>query len=118
MPTRIGVVGPCASGKSTLVRGLRELGYEVRHIAQEHSYVPYMWERIAKPDLLIYLGVSFENTIKRKQLGWNEKEYQEQIRRLRHAQQHAHLIIETDSLTPSEVLFKALEFINAEEKPN
>jgi len=30
------------------------------HIAQEHSYVPYMWKRITNPDLLIYLNASFE----------------------------------------------------------
>ena len=55
----IGVVGPCAAGKTTLVAALREMGYNVRHIAQEHSYVPYMWQRLAKPDLLIYLDVSY-----------------------------------------------------------
>jgi dephospho-CoA kinase len=37
---RIGVVGPCAAGKTTLVAALKNRGYEVHHIAQEHSYVP------------------------------------------------------------------------------
>ena len=55
----IGVVGPCGSGKSTLIAGLEKHGYACRHIAQEHSYVPAMWQIITKPDVLIYLHASF-----------------------------------------------------------
>ena len=40
---RIAVVGPCASGKSTFAKALKAAGYEARHPAQEHSYVPNMW---------------------------------------------------------------------------
>ena len=39
----IGIVGPCSSGKSTLAKRLRVLGYEVREIRQEHSGEPTMW---------------------------------------------------------------------------
>jgi uridine kinase len=49
----IGVVGPCGSGKSTLIRGLEKKGYTCRHIAQEHSYVHAMWQIISKPDAFI-----------------------------------------------------------------
>ncbi len=59
----IGVVGPCGAGKSSLVAGLKAEGFLVRHIAQEHSYVPDMWKRLSNPDILIYLDVSYENTI-------------------------------------------------------
>ena len=55
----VGIVGPCGSGKSTLVEGLEKHGYECRHIAQEHSYVPDMWQLITQPDILIYLNASF-----------------------------------------------------------
>ena len=53
----IALVGPCASGKSTLGRRLRELGYTVREPAQEHSFVPELWRHMGDPDLLIFLDV-------------------------------------------------------------
>ncbi len=107
----IGVVGPCGSGKSTLIAGLERQGYACRHIAQEHSYAQAMWQIIAKPDLLIYLGASFPVSTARRRLDWQEKDYQEQLRRLGHARQHAQLIIDTDPLTPDQVLQKALDFL-------
>lgn len=110
----IGIVGPCAAGKTTLVQKLRTLGYSVRHIAQEHSYVPDMWRRIANPDLLVYLDVGYPNTLKRRKLNWNESEYQEQVRRLQHAQQHADLVIATDALTPDEVLHLLISWFLAQ----
>ena len=107
----IGVVGPCGSGKSTLVAGLEGHGHRCRHIAQEHSYVQAMWQIITKPDLLIYLHASFENSTARRNLNWNETDYSEQLRRLAHARRHADLVIETDHLTIREVLNRTLEFI-------
>jgi cytidylate kinase len=107
----IGVVGPCGSGKSTLIAGLEKYGYSCRHIAQEHSYVQAMWQIISRPDLLIYLGASFPVSTARRRLDWQEKDYQEQLRRLVHARQHAHLLIDTDHLTPDQVLQKALDFL-------
>jgi deoxyadenosine/deoxycytidine kinase len=109
----IGVVGPCGSGKSTLIEGLERAGYPCRHIAQEHSYVQNMWKRISNPNLLVYLHSSFEVSTQRRKLNWNEGEYQEQLRRLTHARHHADLIIETDDLSPSEVLQRAIEFIRS-----
>ena len=50
----IGIVGPCAAGKSTLVADLAKHGYRTRHIAQEHSHVKDMWQRLTNPDLLIF----------------------------------------------------------------
>ena len=107
----IGIVGPCGSGKSTLVEGLEKHGYECRHIAQEHSYVPTMWRLISKPDLLIYLHASFTTSSNRRKLNWHEKDYAEQLRRLAHAREHAHLSINTDDLTPGRILQIVLDFI-------
>jgi deoxyadenosine/deoxycytidine kinase len=107
----IGVVGPCGSGKSTLVAELEKHGYTCRHIAQEHSYVQAMWQIISKPDILVYLHASFPISTARRKLNWQEKDYEEQLRRLSHAHEHAHIIINTDDLTPDQVLTKALDHL-------
>lgn len=108
----IGIVGPCGAGKTTLVRTLRTLGYSVRHIAQEHSYVPGMWKKIANPDILIYLSASYQTSIKRRFLNWTLTEYEEQIFRLRDAKISANLIIQTDSLTPQEIVSIVINYLN------
>ena len=109
----IGIVGPCGAGKSTLITGLEKHGYVCRHIAQEHSYVQAMWQIITRPQLLIYLHASFRISTARRQLNWQEKDHTEQLRRLAHAREHANLLIETDDLTPEEVLQKALDFLTS-----
>lgn len=112
----IGIVGPCGAGKSTLIQGLEARGFRCRHIAQEHSYVPYMWQRISNPDVLIYLNASFQTCTSRRQLTWNQSDYAEQLHRLSHARQHADLTIETDDLSPAQVLETAALFL-AEHHP-
>lgn len=107
----IGLVGPCKSGKTVLKRGLVTKGYQVKHIAQEHSFVQEMWRKIASPDVLIYLDVSYLVTLERSSLSWNQKEYEEQLRRLTHAREHADLLIETDHKTPEAILAEALNFL-------
>lgn len=107
----IAVVGPCASGKTTLVDALRERGYSARQIAQEHSYVQDMWKQITDPDILIYLDASFETCTERKKLNWKQKEFDEQVRRLSHARENCDLYIFTDDLAPGEILERALTFL-------
>ena len=107
----VGVVGPCGSGKSTLIAGLEKHGYRCRHIAQEHSYVQAMWQVIAKPDILIYLAASFPVSTSRRQLNWRQKDHEEQLQRLAHARQHASLVVNTDMLTPEQVLQKVLDHL-------
>ena len=109
----IGIVGPCGSGKSTLLDGLEKHGYTCRHIAQEHSYVQDMWQLITQPELLVYLHASFPVSTARAKLNWQEKDYDEELRRLAHARDHADLSIETDNLTPEQVLQKALDFLTS-----
>jgi len=99
----IGIVGPCGSGKSTLAANMRALGYRVKHIAQEHSYVPQMWRRLTNPDVLIFLDATYSVTTHRRNLGWTFHEYQEQQTRLSHAREHADLYLVTDELTPEQV---------------
>lgn len=109
----IGVVGPCGAGKSTLIRGLEEHGYRCRHIAQEHSFAKQMWKIISKPDILIFLECSFENSTKRRKLNWQPADHEEQIRRLSHAFEHADLIINTNTLDESGVLAQALAYLKS-----
>ena len=108
----IGVVGPCGSGKSTLIAKLEKHGYACRHIAQEHSYVQAMWQIITKPDILVFLHASFPVSTARRKLNWREKDYDEQSRRLSHAREHAHIIIDTDDMTPEQVLQKVLDYLH------
>jgi len=109
---KVGVVGPCTAGKSTLTKMLHAAGIDAHHIAQEHSYVPYMWQRITNPDVLVFLDVSFPVSEQRRKMNWTIKDYQEQHHRLRHARQHAHLYILTDSFTPQEVLEQIMTYLD------
>jgi ATPase subunit of ABC transporter with duplicated ATPase domains len=100
----IAIVGPCAAGKSTLVAGLTARGVQARQIAQEHSYVPAMWQVLTKPDALVYLHASYLACTRRKNLNWSEREYHTQLGRLEHARQHCSLYVDTDPLDPGQVL--------------
>jgi hypothetical protein len=77
-----------------------------------------MWRRLSNPDVLIFLQASYPVTMQRKPFKWSQEEYQKQLHRLRNAHGHADIFIDTDDLTPEEVLATALEFLNklAEEK--
>ena len=112
-PPVIGIVGVCASGKSTLARSLSSLGLDCHHIAQEHSYVKDMWKRITAPDFLVYLQVSYPTTILRSNLNWTQAEYEEQLFRLRHARENADLIVDTDPLSEDQVLTTVIAALNA-----
>ena len=70
-----------------------------------------MWQIITKPDILIYLHASFPVSTTRRKLNWQEEDYAEQLRRLSHAREHAHIIINTDDLTPGRILQQALDFL-------
>jgi deoxyadenosine/deoxycytidine kinase len=107
----IGIVGPCGAGKSTLEEGLKRAGYRARAVVQEHSYVPDMWQRLTRPDLLVFLQASHEVCAGRRHFSWTEAEWQEQQFRLRHARQHADLYLETDGLDIAQVLEQVIDFL-------
>lgn len=109
----IGVVGPCTAGKSTLKANLIRLGFRVRAIAQEHSGVKDMWLKFTNPDILIYLDVRIESARQRRQISWGDERLEKQREALAHARAHADLIIETDHLSPDDVLGQALQLIHA-----
>jgi hypothetical protein len=108
----IKVVGPCKSGKSTLVAGLRAAGYAARSCGQEHSETPTMWQRIAPADCLIFLDVTPETQRARvNRSDWDDELMRTQQRRLAHARQHADLILSTDHASPAEVLCQVTGFL-------
>lgn len=111
----VGLVGPCTSGKSTIRTLLEAHGLVVRHIAQEHSFAPAMWQKIAKPDVLVFLDVSYPETLKRRNWDWKRSDYDEQQRRLAHARAHADLVLQTDSYTPQEIARSILKFLESGE---
>jgi hypothetical protein len=111
-PPLIGIVGVCAAGKSTLITGLTREGFFCRHIAQEHSYVPDMWKQLANPDILVYLDVSYESTLQRKDLNWSFAEFEQQRFRLCDARKNAQIVVPTDFLSPEEVLSLVVSKIN------
>jgi hypothetical protein len=98
------VVGPDAAGKSELVKRLRALGYNARSCAQEHSYVPDMWQRLSRPDFLIYLDAHLEAIARRRKIGWGQRRLDALNARLAHARAHCDLYLATDDLKPAEVV--------------
>lgn len=112
---RVKVVGPCASGKSVLAAGLRHLGYEASSAAQDHSFVPDMWQRLNPPDVLIYLDVDLVATHRRGRAGtgWDQDYLDEQHHRLRHARQHCDLYLQTSQLSEDEVLARSVAFLES-----
>ena len=109
----IGIVGPCSAGKSTLARALAELGYTAKSIGQEHSYVPHMWQVIGRPDLLVYLDVSYAVAQGRRRLDWQPADLDEQRHRLRHAREHCHFYLDTDLLSTVEVRERVLAYLKS-----
>jgi adenylate kinase family enzyme len=105
------VVGPCGSGKSTLVARLKAQGYRARTVAQEHSHIDELWKHGGMPDALIFLDASPATITRRRQNLFPEWLYTAQIERLRSARAHATLYLHTDRLSPGEVQRQVLEHL-------
>lgn len=104
------IVGPCASGKSTLAGALRDLGYDAFSIAQEHSSIRRMHAR-HRPDYLVYLEVGYEEILRRRGVSWGPRHLEIERRRLSWAREEADIIVHTDGKDPSAVLEEILASI-------
>ena len=107
---KIAIVGVCASGKTTLVAGLREAGYDAYNVAQEHSCVHNFWAK-KNPDLVVMIDATLPAIHKRRLVYWGEDRLVTQHKRLADAKAHADLYIQTDELDAKAVRQKVIEFI-------
>jgi adenylate kinase len=105
------IVGPCGSGKSTLVEHLRHVGYTARAVAQEHSRVPELWKHGGTPDALIYLDASPSAITTRRQNDFPGWLYDKQVSRLSSARANATLYLHTDQLSAADVQQRVLEHL-------
>jgi adenylate kinase len=105
------VVGPCGSGKTTLVARLRAAGYDARAVAQEHSAIPELWRHGGDPDALIYLDASPPVISRRRRNDFPRWLYGRQQRRLRSARDHATIYLHTDTLDPRAVEQRVLDHL-------
>ncbi len=111
-PLRVAIVGPCSAGKSTLLPSLTAAGYEARQPAQEHSLVPDMWKRMTKPDILIYLDVSYPVArLRRPYIDGGPERLAQQHRRLAHARRCCDFYLDTSDYTPQQVRKAVLAYI-------
>lgn len=109
---RIAVVGPCSSGKSTLTTALKAAGYDARHPAQEHSYIANMWQRVTKPDLLVFLDVDYVNVrARRPHIDGGPQRLTKQHHLLRHAREHCDFYLDTSGLSLEEVKTAVFNFL-------
>lgn len=91
---------------------MQAAGYEARHVVQEHSYAPRMWEVISRPDVLVYLDVNYEAARERRPtITWGPERLEEQAGRLAHARKHCDLYVDTSPLSIEEVRERVLSFL-------
>lgn len=91
---RIVVVGPCASGKTTLTRALTRAGYDARVCGQEHSGVPDLWRRM-DGDVLIALDLDIATLRARRGESWSASLLERQHQRLALAYAAADLVLDS-----------------------
>jgi GTPase SAR1 family protein len=102
-PRRVVVVGPCGSGKTTLVERLRAQGYDARVVAQEHSIVRDLWRR-REPDVVVALNLDLATLRRRRSPTWSADILEKQHDRLRDAFAAADIVIDTGRHGEAEVV--------------
>ena len=108
---RIAVVGVCASGKTTLVQGLKDAGFDAYNVAQEHSCIRAFWNK-HHPDILVMIDATLPAIKKRRRASWTEERLCVQHERLKDAREHADLYLQTDEFSAAQVLEKVIAFLH------
>jgi deoxyadenosine/deoxycytidine kinase len=104
------IVGPCASGKSTLAANLQQHGVDARVSGQEHSEIGTLWRR-QDPDLVIGLRIDLETLRARRGSTWSASLFDRQLQRLQAAYDAADIVLDTGTLNESEALSAVLTYI-------
>lgn len=112
---RIAVVGVCASGKTTLVKGLKDAGYDAYNVAQEHSGIHNFWNK-HHPDILVMIDATLSAIKKRRLVYWDQERLDVQHKRLADAKAHANLFIQTDAYNADEVREQVIDYIETWKK--
>ncbi|HEX7101988.1 MAG TPA: AAA family ATPase [Nitrolancea sp.] len=109
---RVAVVGPCSSGKSTIVDRLREHGFDAYAVSQEHSIIRRLWDH-QQPDSLVYLHIDYETVQRRRGAAWPRWIYDAQIERLHDAREHATIVLDTGRINVDETVARIIDALCA-----
>jgi adenylate kinase family enzyme len=109
---RVAVVGPCSSGKSTIVERLSQRGVDAYAVSQEHSIIRRLWDH-QRPDALVYLHVRYETIQRRRGAAWPRWIYDAQIERLRDAREHAAVVLDTGEISVDETISRIMDALCA-----
>ena len=111
----IAVFGICASGKSTVVQRLQELGFNARSCAQEHSVIPNLCTKL-EPDVLVVLDCGYEAIKQRRNVQWGLERIAIQKERLRDALENCDLYLKSDYLTIEETVARIIQFLDTQDE--
>lgn len=111
-PRRVVVIGPCASGKTSLTTRLQHLGYDARACGQEHSEIRELWRHM-DPDVLIGLYIDLETLRKRRSSTWSGSVYERQLLRLQAGYDHADLVIDCDRIDQETVMNEVVAWLES-----
>ena len=114
---RIVIVGPCASGKTTLADTLRARGLDASVCGQEHSDIPTLWNH-TRPDIVIGLTVSLAALRERRGADWPDALYRRQLERLSNAFAIADLLIDTTTTGPDAAVETGIARVLSRPGPN
>lgn len=109
-PRRIVVIGPCASGKTSLTSRLQRLGYDAFACGQEHSEIAELWKH-QQPDVVIGLRIELETLRRRRSREWSEAIYDRQMTRLESGFRNADLLVDCDVLDQDAVAGRVVTWL-------
>lgn len=114
---RIVVIGPCASGKTSLSRGLQALGFDARACGQEHSEIRELWRHM-DPDVLIGLWIDLQTLRdRRSSSSWSGDIYARQQERLASGYAHADLVLDCHDIGQEDVVREVVAWLRVHAPP-